>query len=405
MGGRAGNRHRAGGRRPILATMQIPNARTPTESGSGADFADVAARLVPGTTIELVPDRPDLAVAVGAGERWKLRRWPAGLPRVRLDTIHQTIAAVHAAAPTLAPAVATTADGATSIVSAGRLFDAQSWLPGEPVAPNPEFRLSDGRWIPVPAVLDDPGLTRVCQAVAIAHQATVPLAASSTQAPLAELLAAVDEAWKLQRGVLRPLATATPAVRRWLAIGERALPAAETAIAAASPDPATNVMCHLGLWPAHVIAPAGQQDAPGVGLIGWEHCGVGSALIDLAQVISRFRGWTAGSAELALAAYSEFRALRPEERRLLPAVATLDLVAASGHMLIAAYGGRPGGTRPPTGLREGARQLLDSLDVATTTLTTVNEPKKPAREWRRDGPPRRRDAEPRRRPRGPKKPR
>jgi hypothetical protein len=81
-------------------------------------------------------------------------------------------------------------------------------------------------------------------------------------------------------------------------------------------------------------------------------------------------------------------------------------MATSGQMLIVAYGGRPGGTRPPSAVREAARTLLDSLDVATNALTAQDRRKGSARGrgWRPAGPPRGdRSEQPRRRRPGPQK--
>jgi hypothetical protein len=230
----------------------------------------------------------------------------------------------------------------------------------------------------LPVIVTDETLADVLRAVATAHARTTGFAGTqqTTAAPLPQLLTAVTQAWREQRGVLRPLAGTTPAVRRWLAIGERALPAAETALATAGDGPEQRTMCHFGLWPAHVILPEAAEPGAGPGLIGWEHCNAGSPLVDLAQVVSRFRGWSAASAELAIAAYSEVRPLAPEDRRLLPAVAALDLIATTGQMLIYAYGGRPGGARPPSVLREPARTLLDSLDVASNALLAQDRSKR-----------------------------
>ena len=289
----------------------------------------------------------------------------------------------------------------------GALYDCQLWLPGEAVAGGPEAEVRDGRLAPLPVVVADEQVIDILRRVATAHERTAALAAGQRLGapPLSQLLAAVTQSWQEQRGVLRPIAAATPAVRRWLAIGERALPAAETAITSASAEEASQTLCHFGLWPAHVIAPISSEAAVGPGLIGWEHCNVGSALIDIAQVVSRFRGWSAAGAELAIAAYSEAAPLRPEDRRLLPAVAALDLIATSGQMLIDAYGGRPSGTRARTPLREAARSLLDSLDAASSALAAQERPKRPAhRAWRPGGPPpSSRSEQPRRRRPGPQK--
>lgn len=366
-----------------------------------------AALFLPGASRFVPVPGHDHIIRVEHDGAWKVRRWPEATPHGRVDFVHRVLEQAAGEADGLAPRARATPDGARSIVVRGALYDCQSWLPGEAVAGGPEAEVRDGRLAPLPVVVPDELVIATLRRLATAHARTAALAEGQRLVvpPLSQLLAAVSQSWKEQRGVLRPLAAATPAVRRWLAIGERALPAAETAITEASAEEASRTLCHFGLWPAHVIVPESSEPADGLGLIGWEHCNVGSALIDVAQLVSRFRGWSAAGAELAIAAYSEVAPLRPEDRRLLPAVAALDLIATSGQMLIDAYGGRPGGTRARTPLREAARSLLDSLDAASSALTAQERPKRQAnRAWRPGGPPpTSRSEQPRRRRPGPQK--
>lgn len=338
-------------------------------------------------------------------EWWKVRRWPEATSQARVDFVHHVLGAVGQEPPAVAPRALVAPNGEASALVNGAVYDAQSWLPGAPVLGGPEAQVQTDRWAPLPAIVSDAIFENTLRSVALAHGRTAELALKHplVDSPLAQLIAAVHQAWRAQRGVLRPLATSTPAVRRWLGTGERALPAAEAAVAARGEAVESQAICHFGLWPAHVIiADSGQLGA--AGLIGWEQCNVGSPLIDIAQAVSRFRGWTAAGAEMAIAAYGEVLPLRPEERRLLPAIAALDLVATCGQMLIYAYGGRPGAARPLTPLREAARSLLDSLDVATNTLIAQDRPKRAANDrGRRPGGPRDRTAPKSRRPRGPQK--
>jgi hypothetical protein len=389
----------------------MKNLQPTTDAANNLDAAlmRVAKAFLPGSDhIEPLAGRPYLVRVHAEGGWWKVRRWPETTPRARVDFVHRVLTQLSDEPPAVAPRALDLPDGTTTIVDRGVVYDCQSWLAGEPVAGGPEALVGEGRWAALPAVVPDETLIEVLRTLATAHTRTEPLAGAERTAtpPLSQMLGAVTQAWKEQRGVLRPLATATPAVRRWLATGERALPAAEAALAAATEGPERLTVCHFSLWPAHVVVPESSDDGAAPGLIGWEQCNVGSPLIDLAQVISRFRGWSAAGAELAIAAYGDVAPLRPEDRRLLPAVAALDLMATSGQMLIVAYGGRPGGTRPPSAVREAARTLLDSLDVATNALTAQDRRKGSARGrgWRPAGPPRGdRSEQPRRRRPGPQK--
>lgn len=354
-----------------------------------AELIDVARTFLPEVdAIEPVAGRTNLVRARQGDAWWKIRRWPEALPRTRLEFIHGVLNEVNGPEPALAPRLLTGPDGTTIVLADGVLHDAQQWLPGDAVGAGSEVWVRDDRWATLPEAVPDALFSEIVHSVAVVHARTERLATQhpTAGAPLDELVTAVKHAWKAQRGVLRPLATATPAVRRWLAIGERALPAAEAAVAATGDAAGGAVIDHFGLWPAHVIVTDQSENAgPGSisGLIGWEHCNTGSPLIDLVQVVSRFRGWSAAAAETAIAAYSDVLPLRPEQRRLLPAVAALDLIATSGQMLIFAYGGRPEGARPSTAMREAARSLLDSLDVATNALAAQDRSRKPAGDRRR----------------------
>jgi Ser/Thr protein kinase RdoA (MazF antagonist) len=369
----------------------------------------VARTFLPGgERIEAVAGRPYLVRIHAENGWWKVRRWPEATTRARVEFVHRVLGLVAGERPPVASNVLALADGAKTIVDHGVVYDCQSWLVGEPVAGGPEVATGAGQWAALPAAVSDETLINLLRTLATAHARAQSVAGGeqTVAPPLTQLLTAVTQAWKAQRGILRPLATATPAVRRWLATGERALPAAEAALGAVAEGPDSQTVCHLGLWPAHVIVVDEQDQDAVAGLIGWEQCNVGSPLIDLAQVISRCRGWSAAGAELAIAAYSDVTPLRPEDRRLLPAVAALDLVATSGRMLILAYGGRPGGTRSSSAAREAARSLLDSLDVATNALLAQDRTKRSdrSRGWRPAGPPRGdRAGPPRRRRPGPQK--
>lgn len=386
--------------------MIDPPENNPNATALDPGLVQAANALLPGAAkIEPLASRAYLARVDQNETWWKVRRWPEATSQGRIDFVHRVLTAVGQELPVVAPRARPAPNGDASVLISGVAYDAQSWLPGAPVLDGPEAQVQDGRWAPLPAIVPDAAFERTLQSVAIAHGRTAELALNnpSASAPTAQLIAAVNHAWRAQRGVLRPLAASTPAVRRWLGTGERALPAAEAAVTAAGEAVERQAICHFGLWPAHVIM-VGSGETRVAGLIGWEQCNVGSPLIDIAQAVCRFRGWTAAGAEMAIAAYGEVLPLRPEERRLLPAIAALDLVATCGQMLIYAYGGQPKSSRQLTALREAARSLLDSLDVATNTLIAQDRPKRAANDrGRRPGGPRDRGAPKTRRPRGPQK--
>jgi hypothetical protein len=193
-------------------------------------------------------------------------------------------------------------------------------------------------------------------------------------APLDLFPATVRQAHGRQLAALRSHARRQPAIQRWLATGERLMATAEPLVVAAASDgklPTTGL--HLGLWPAHVLTAGGAL----TGLLGWERVAVGSPLLDLAQAILRLQGWSVDAVEAALSTYGEIRALAPEERRLLPAVAALDAVATTGQLLEQTYVA-PGRGTPPTAIRSGIDMMLRSL---TSLEHGLSEPLVRKRRW------------------------
>jgi len=328
-----------------------------------------------------VAGREHLARVEAATGAWKLRRWPEEVAGERIAFVHQVLAAAAGGA---VPAAATLPEGegeGTVLTLAGRRYDAQRWLPGRP-AVSPAASQFVGATDHLPAVLPEATVAELASLLGRLHRETAVLAIrrAAPAAPLAGLVPAVRRAWAGQRERLRPVAARTPEIQRWLAIGERALPAAEAALSA-SPvleQPPIAVL-HLGLWPAHVLL-ADPPTGGVAGLIGWEGAAAGSPLLDLAQLVVRCRGWSAGAAELAIAAYGESRPLPPEERRLLPAVAVLDLVASAGAILDLAFGPDAEGA-PPSRLRGAATSFVNSLEVAAGVVAQGERPAKHARRW------------------------
>lgn len=375
---------------PVMSDHHQPPPAAPVP----ADLAAAALAFFPDlVAVEVVAGRDHLARVVTAEGAWRVRRWPAGTARARLAFVHRFLDRAGEGG-VVVPAVAGlggASDGERALASGGRLYDAQGWVPGRALGPSLAGSGPEGDPVHLPALLDEERFVAVAAAMARVHAATsdLPLAPETPVVPLAGVVGAVKRAWAAQRARLRPIAPRTPLVQRWLAAGERALPAALAALARTMPEPEPEaggaVVLHLGLWPAHVIAAdeAAGEGGGALGLIGWEGAAAGSPLLDLAQIATRCRGWSAVNAELALAAYAAVRPLAPEERRLLPAVAALDLVAAAGHLLDTAFGpGRDPEAPTPTALRAGAEALVASLETAAAVAAQGDGPRKPiARRW------------------------
>ncbi len=371
----------------------------PDPSRVASDLEAAARAFFPDATrIEPVADRDHLVRVTAPSGSWRVRRWPPGSTRQQMAFVHDLLATMQKAGITFVPAPASLPESPDDaiFVRDGNFYDARSWLPGAAAGRSLIGWHATTPVINLPTVIAEEAVTPLVEAIARAHRASEALARQpeAPAASLPDVVAAVQRAWSAQRGRLRPVAPYRPPVQRWLALGERALPASLAALAAVTgTEPAEQTgatVLHLSLWPSHLViddrsSPTGYE----VGLIGWDGAAVGSPLLDLAQLITRCQGWSAVNAERTLATYTTLRPLSPEERRLLPAIAALDLVATAGHLLDRAYVPAADGDdpAPPTALRAGADALISSLETVTNLLTQGDSRGGGARKWtpRRDG--------------------
>jgi aminoglycoside phosphotransferase (APT) family kinase protein len=168
-------------------------------------------------------------------------------------------------------------------------------------------------------------------------------------------------------------------------LGEQLLPAAEHAILEASLGDKPPVIAHLSLWPAHVLV----DRASVTGLLDFGSAVMTTPLLDIAQITTRFPGWTTEHAEHVLSRYSEHRSLSPDERRALPAIAALDAVIEAARLLRLGYGEElPAASRQAVAAREGAQNLLDTIEAIASTairavLPTPSKKPRPAGTWNR----------------------
>jgi Ser/Thr protein kinase RdoA (MazF antagonist) len=353
----------------------------------------------PPTEVEAVPGHPRLVKVTTPSGIWRVRRLPAATALSDVTFSHDVLARAREAGITTVPAIVTpsAAPGQTALRLGGRLYDAQSWMPGDA----PPRAIS--RWpgeddiVDIPVVLDASPFADVVATLARLHEATNSLAAGLDipTAPLAMLPGAVRQAHARHLGVLRGRARQHPAIQRWLASGERLLAGAEPIVLAATENRALDTsVLHLGLWPAHVLLDDGRLS----GLLGWDRVAAGSPLLDIAQATLRLHGWSDDAVETAIATYSDTRPLSPEERRLLPAVAALDAVATTGRLLEQTYAVAET-ARPPSALRGAIDMMLSSMTALERGLTAqATAGKRQRAPWRHA--PRREGGKPRdRRPR------
>ena len=313
--------------------------------------------------------RGHLLLAETPAGRKVVRRWPAEAGDAWVGVTLALLGRLASAGMPV-PRPDALPDGAAVFRLGRERYDARSWLPGAPVGRAAVAYPDPDRWLGLPVALPERAFADAIRVLARLHQETAapadPVASARPAAPLAALPAAVQTAWMETRGALRPIAPRTPAVQRWLAAGERLLPAAEAALAAADPSLlAASAVVHPNAWPGHVLLGEGDEVT---GLLGWERAVFGTPLLDLAQAIVRLRGWSVAAVEEMVAAQGDVAPLAPELRRLLPAVAGLDLVATTGRLLAATYAPGPGAPAPPSALRQAAARFVEAMENAASSL-------------------------------------
>jgi hypothetical protein len=353
----------------------------------GTELTDAARRFFPSaTSIEPAAGRAHLARVEAPSGVWAVRRWPAGTPRARLDFVHALLKESRGAGIGFVPEVTPQPDDGTVVAIGGSFYDAESWLPGR--APTRGSDVVDDRGLGInrPASLPATTMTAAVRAIASWHGATQEMAGRKDvpQAPLDAVLHAVQSTWEEQRRRLRPLAPRTPHIQRWLRSGEVVLAGAVDSLTAVEfLRGRPLVVGHLNLWPAHLLVSRVEGHDEISALIDFADAAASSPLVDLAQLIAHFSGWTGAAAEEAIGAYADVRPLAPEERRSLPAVAGLDLVVETGRLLTLGYASpaiaRSGVAEP---VRSGAALLLQSLEAVTPAVQRGDRPEPSrARKW------------------------
>jgi Ser/Thr protein kinase RdoA (MazF antagonist) len=369
-----------------------------TEAAINNEMQQAAKSFFPeASAVIAVPDGDDLVRVETASGNFRVRRWPVNVAPERIRFVHDLLTTTADAGLEFVPMLHPLPDGSPLLQIGPHSYDATTWIPGRTPERHAAPLGPDGQPILLPAPLATATHEDLTRRVAQLHEATAPLAArpGAPQVTIQSVFQAVQSAWQAYRTRLRPSAPAHPIIQRWLRTGERAIPAAERAFAQYQPaEPGRRVACHLNLWPAHIILGRREGQEQVVGLIDFTEAAIAIRLLDLAQVATRFSPWTDEIAELVTGAYSEVATLTPEERRLLPAMAALDLVAETGRLLTLAYAPARHADLPRSlTLRDGGESLTRSLENATSALYRSERPSKaPRRQWvrrePRGGPPR-----------------
>jgi aminoglycoside phosphotransferase (APT) family kinase protein len=323
-----------------------------------------------------VPNAPHLAhVETGDGS-FLVRRWPAGTTSARIDITAAALALAQQRDLTTVPQMIPMpgSDDRFALLRDGQLYSASSWLPGRPLSRYGGFRNPDGLTIDVPlppSVAAEDILLDTVRTVGRFHEASRSLATDSRlpAGTLRTMLSSGRETWAIQRRIVGHHAASFPEIRRWLRCGNRVIPVAEERLAAFGAQGQRSVVVHGDLWPIHILIDDGALGRDFTGVVGWSRVLGGSPVIDLAHLAVHASGWSAATAENVLGAYTEVATLTPEERRLLPVVAALDLVARVGSLLHQAFvDERDIGDEAVPVMRSGLRTLLVSLENLTQVL-------------------------------------
>ncbi len=329
-------------------------------------------------------------VEVG-GATWCIRRWPEGMAIERIAFVHEALRVAREADVVVVPEVAVAVEGAlvehpTIIAYESGLFDAQSWMPGREATRIPSVTMGRGEHVNLPVVVPTPVVLESAGLIARVHAATTGVAAGSDRPTmtLRGFGSVSNRAWRSLQHRLDPLAPRLLPVRRWRAAGRKVVRDALAKIEAVGADgEIADVVIHGDLWPAHILTTRRDQALNVTGIIDWTDATAGSPLVDIAHLITHFGGWTPENAESVLAAYHDIRPLRPTERRLLPSVAALDLVAEAGWLLQIGYFDEDElGQGQRSFVRTGADTLIESLETLANVLEFgETSPPRQVRRW------------------------
>lgn len=344
---------------------------------TASDLQTVTERFFPGAEKgESVPGSLSLVRVAASTGTWVVQQWPAGTPIERVAFVHEALRLGRSAGIDTVPAIGEAANGSVeeypSIVTLGlNVYDARAWMPGE-VAVRRPFVVWDGGGLDLPGALPGDLVLQAAAIIADFHASTTAARelAGAPRSPLRGFGAAANRAWRQQLQQLDPLSPRVPSVRAWRAAARRVVNDALSKIEeAGEAGQVSEVVAHAYLWPSHILASLAGDGQRVSGIIGWSNVIATSPLIDIAQLITHFGGWNPDNAEAVLSAYHDVRPVLPAERRLLPAVAALDLVVQTGRLLLVGYGEQARLDQGERSLvRNGAAALTSSLETLANVL-------------------------------------
>ena len=340
-------------------------------------WLDATDELVPGNhSANDVPASRPFTHMTGPGGDVLLRQWPEGTSKATITKQANVLNAMHDVAGDVVPQVITRpgeTDSFTTTVK-DRFYTAQTWLPGRPLGRYGGYVAPDGTPITLPLPESSHAQDVIAQVAAIiakTHEATESIDKNGlAQSSLSIELDRVRRYWFTERKTLGDKAADERDIRRWLRCGNRVVPTASDLIRnEVNSFRDTSVVLHNDLWPENILIEGHEGDRKVTGIVGWRHMAAGSPVLDLAQLSVNMQGWSAALTEAIIDAYSENRQLRPDQRRLIPAVAGLLMVETVGRMLTWSYLDEGMiGHQATSVLRSGMKTMLDSLERVTHIL-------------------------------------
>jgi Ser/Thr protein kinase RdoA (MazF antagonist) len=340
-------------------------------------WLDAVDQLAPGNhSARTTPADRSFVHTTGPSGEIAIRQWPQSTTAGEIAARAEVLDAIHASVGDAVPTIDRLPNDAEArtITVKDRLYTRSAYVRGVPLGRYGGYRAPDGRTINIPlpeSAKAHETIAEVAGIIARAHSASEPLAESKglPVRTLASFLDDVRKTWFEQRKILGDRAAEQRDIRRWLRCGNRIIPTSSDLLRN-EPElmSARAVVNHGDLWPVNILV-GGRDDRRVTGVVGWSDMSAGSAVMDVAALTVRMQGWSAALTEAVIDAYANERRLLPEERRLIPAVASLDLVAQLATLLKLAYLDEEMINHPATSvLRSGMKTLLNSLETLTGIL-------------------------------------
>ncbi len=297
------------------------------------DLLEAAGRLLPGhREVGTVAGSPDLIRVETINGPARVTRWESGTTQERIAAIHATLGVLQRAGVRFTPAPISGPNGEQSLtLPGGHRYEARGWLAGQ--SAGREIPLP-GMALPAPISIDHVG--EAARQLGRMHEGGRSAIAERMlpAAPLTAIhRATVTEARELRRRLIE-VASAYPPARGWMNNLDRVVGmTADTIGTLQEGDERRFVVAHGDLWPEHLLFTR-RDGAPELsGLAGWGQVAASSPLLDLAQLVSRTRGWSQDDVEAVVSGYQDTASLTPVERRAMPGIVALDLLHVSVRLL------------------------------------------------------------------------